>query len=119
MMNCSRLEEFHRRLRETDTYLVLEVTGVSALPDVRYETSRFVAFDPGVALGPGEPALLFPNTTTLVDVVLNRIQTNRLLTISGVVPERVAAAAIAPGTTRERTGRAALVRQDDNVIGIG
>jgi hypothetical protein len=119
MMNCSRLEEFYRRLRETDTYLVLEVTGVSALPDVRYQTSRFVAFDPGVALGPGEPALLFPNTTTLVDVVLNRMQTNRLLTISGVAPERAAAAAIAPGTTRERTGRAALVRPDDNVIGIG
>jgi len=118
-MNCSRLAEFYRRLQETDTYLVVEVTGVSVLPDVRYETSRFVAFDPAVSLKPGEPALLVPNTTTLVDVVLNRMQTDRLLTISGVVPERAAPTAVAPGTTRERTGRAALVRPDDNAIVVG
>ena len=117
MMNCSGLNEFHQALRQSDAYLVLEVTGVSPLPDVRYETSRFVAFDPAVPLQPGEPALLTPNTTTLVDVVLNRMQTDRLLTISGGGP---VAESVVPAAAVEtpRTGRAALIHADDVGIGV-
>ena len=119
MMNCSGLNEFHQALRQSDAYLVLEVTGVSPLPDVRYETSRFVAFDPAAPLQPGEPALLTPNTTTLVDVVLNRMQTDRLLTISGGGPvaERVVPVA-AVEAPQARTGRAALIHADDVGIGV-
>jgi pimeloyl-ACP methyl ester carboxylesterase len=114
MMNCSKLDQFYQALMQADAVLVLEVTGVSPLPDVRYDTSRFIAFDPKVPLLPGEPALLFPNTTTLVDVVLNRMQTDRLLTISGLTP--VAAITAPPGTTPVRTGRAALARPDDTEV---
>jgi hypothetical protein len=86
---------------------MLEITGASALPDVRYELSRFVAFDPKAALAPGEPDLLQPNTTTLVDVVLNRRQADRLLVIKDstltVVIETAAVAVEQP------TGRAELI----------
>ena len=105
MLNCSKLGEFHAALKAAQARLVLEVTGVSPLPDVKYLTSRFVAFDPSASAKPGEPHLLFPNTTTLVDVILNRVQTDRLLVITG--GGVVAAAAAAP--KEGRSGRAALV----------
>jgi hypothetical protein len=107
MMNCAKLHEFHQRLIAADARLMLEITGASSLPDVRYETSRFVAFDPKADLAPGEPTLLKPNTTTLVDVVLNRRQADRLLVIKDctltVVVETAAVQVTAP------TGRAELI----------
>jgi hypothetical protein len=107
LMNCAKLHEFHQRLLAADAVLMLEITGASALPDVRYELSRFVAFDPKAALAPGEPDLLQPNTTTLVDVVLNRRQADRLLVIKDstltVVIETAAVAVEQP------TGRAELI----------
>jgi hypothetical protein len=107
LMNCAKLHEFHRRLLDEDALLMLDVTGASALPDVRYELSRFVAFDPKIPPRDGEPTLLQPNTTTLVDVVLNRRQADRLLVIKDstltVVVERPEPAAAQP------TGRAQLI----------
>lgn len=107
LMNCAKLHEFRERLLAEDALLMLDITGASALPDVRYELSHFIAFDPKADLVPGEPTLLHPNTTTLVDVVLNRRQADRLLVIKDctltVVVETSAAAATAP------TGRAALI----------
>jgi hypothetical protein len=80
MMNCSNLGSFGAELVANQARLVLEITGVSTLPDVRYVTSRYVAYDPA-APDSGAPSLLFPNTTTLINVALNRVQTNRLLSI--------------------------------------
>ena len=107
LVNCSKLHEFHQRLIAADARLMVEITGASALPDVRYEMSRFVAFDPAADLKPGEPMLLNPNTTTLVDVVLNRRQADRLLVIKDctltVVVETAAPVAAQP------SGRAELI----------
>lgn len=107
LMNCSRLREFWDRLIAEDAVLMLEINGASSLPDVQYHTSRFVAFDPKGERAPGEPWLLRPNTTTLVDVVLNRRQADQLLVIKDcsltVVVEREATVA-AP-----LSGRAELV----------
>lgn len=106
-MNCAKLHEFHERLLAADAVLMLEITGASPLPDVRYQLSQFVAFDPKAELAPDEPKLLQPNTTTLVDVVLNRRQADRLLVIKDctltVVVEAPATAAARP------TGRAELI----------
>jgi pimeloyl-ACP methyl ester carboxylesterase len=103
MLNCSKLEQFHQALIAARARLMLEVTGVSSLPDVRYQTSRFVAYDPA-APPTGDPDLLFPNTTTLVDVILNRMQTDRLAVITSG-----AAAPAAPALAGPPTGRAALI----------
>lgn len=107
MMNCARLHEFHQRLLEADARLILEITGASPLPDVRYEVSRFVAFDPKADVADGDPILLEPNTTTLVDVVLNRRQADKLLVIKDctltVVVETTETAVDMP------TGRAELI----------
>ena len=110
-MNCSQLRTFDTALRAAGGRLMIEISGKSALPDVRYHVSTFVAYDPAVDPVDGAPVLLAPNTTTLVDVILNRAQTDRLLSIGaghvaggarGVAPEA------APAATPERTGRAVL-----------
>ena len=108
MMNCSNLGEFHQSLKAEGAKLILEVTGVSALPDVRYMKSTFVAYDPG-APSTGDPDLLFPNTTTLVDVILNRTQTDKLAVITGSGGVVVVTAVTAAEPPAEKTGRAALV----------
>jgi hypothetical protein len=118
MMNCTNLGEFHQRLKAEGARLVLEVTGVSALPDVRYMKSTFVAYDP--AMPPkGEPDLLFPNTTTLVDVILNRTQTDKLAVITGPTGAVVAMAVTTTEPPVEKTGRAALISPDQpGVVGV-
>ena len=57
----------------------------------------------------GDPDLLFPNTTTLVDVILNRTQTDKLAVITGPTGVVVVTAVTAAEPPAEKTGRAALV----------
>ena len=106
MVNCDELRAFGARLAEKGARLVFDVaTAASPLPDVSYRRGEYVAFD-GAAPGQGPISFLFPNTTTLVEVVLNREQTSRILEVrgaSGAAPKR--ARATAP-TARHRTGRA-------------
>jgi hypothetical protein len=108
LVSCGKLDEFHQKLKAANAMLMLEITGASPLPDVQYETSRYVAFDPRAPLAPGEPYLLFPNTTTLVDVVLNRMQSDNLLVVKDSRLHVVAAPPAARGL-EARTGRAELV----------
>lgn len=110
MLDCSKLAQFGARLTQTGAKLVLEVSGASPLPDVRYQVSAYDAFNPAAPPRPDEPSLLYPNTTTLVDVVLNRRQTDKLLQIKDRHLASLAvgtAAAVVP-----RTGRAELLRPD-------
>jgi hypothetical protein len=109
MVNCDELRDFGKRLAEKHARLVFDVTAASPLPDVSYRRGEFVAFD-GAAPAQGPISFLFPNTTTLVEVVLDREQTSRILEVrgaSGAAPRRVRAA-----QKSSATGRAALVRDD-------
>ena len=108
LMDCGKLHEFHLRLTAADAVLMLEITGASPLPDVQYEKSRYPAFDPRKPLGPNEPTLLFPNTTTMVDVILNRMQTDNLLVVKDAQLIVVSQVAVVRGAA-EPTGRATLV----------
>jgi len=111
MLDCRQLGDFGRRLHQARARLVLEITGTSTLPDVRYQVSALEAYDPARPPAAGEPTLLCANTTTLVDVVLNRRQTDKLLQVkdSELRPLRAPAAAAPPA---RRTGRAALLSPD-------
>lgn len=107
LMNCSRLQEFWDRLVAEDAQLMIEVTGKSPLPDVTYAKGSFVAFDPKGVRAPDEPWLLRKNSTTLVDVVLNRCQEDKLLVVKDCSLVAVVEARKAP--TAPPSGRAALV----------
>jgi hypothetical protein len=113
-MNCRELASFHTALRDAGGKLMIEISGKSRLPDVRYEVSTFVAFDPAAPVPAGDPVLLAPNTTTLVDVILNRSQTDRLLSIGSGQPvaKSRSFAPDAPKAPRELTGRAAIANPD-------
>ena len=109
MVDCSKLAGFDAALRAARAKLMLEITGVSSLPDVSYHVSSFVAYDPEREIPPGEPILLCENTTTLIDIILNRRQTDKLLVVKdGGLNPIVIVAAEAPAL-RPLTGRAALV----------
>ncbi len=109
MLDCRKLGEFAASLRQANAKLVLEITGVSHLPDVRYQLSAYDAHDPARPPAASEPVLLCANTTTLVDVVLNRRQTDNLLQVKDGRLNAIAIAPAAVAPAAERTGRAALV----------
>lgn len=111
MVNCAHLARFHEGLKQADAVLMIEVTGQSTLPDVRFALHRAVAFDPAAPLADGEPMLLSPNTTTFIDVVLNRVQADKLLTISDNTATPLAnPLRFAPEPV---TGRAQLLLKDE------
>lgn len=82
LLSCSALSTFKKRLDETGARLVFDITAVARLPDVSYLPGYYVIYD-GKRDG-AEPDLTFiyPNTTTLVDVIMNRVQTDKLLNLS-------------------------------------
>ena len=81
MVNCKRLASFMQQLHAAKARLVFDITAKPPLPNVTYRGGRCVVFDgrrPDDGRGK-TPAFLYPNTTTLVEIVLNRIQSAKLL----------------------------------------
>jgi hypothetical protein len=109
MFDCTHLQKFGRDLERASARLMVEITGVCSLPDVSYRTSTFVAFDPAAPPVPGEPSLLFPNTTTFIDVILDRCQGDKLLEVKD---GRLLTIEPAGGPGAALTGRAALLRKE-------
>jgi hypothetical protein len=107
MLDCRRLDEFATRLGRAGARLVLEITGAAHLPDVHYVLSAYDVHDPARPRRPGEPTLLCANTTTLVDVILNRRQTDKLLQVRDSVLNTIGVEAARTGPPR--TGRAAVL----------
>ncbi len=110
MVNCDELRAFGKRLAAKSARLVFDVTAASPLPDVSYRRGEYVAFD-GAAPGQGPISFLFPNTTTLVEVVLDREQTSRILEVRGASGAAAKRARVAKPSAL--TGRAALVDADN------
>jgi hypothetical protein len=109
MLDCTHLGAFGRALAEANARLVVQITGVAANRDVSYQTRTFVAYDPAAPSGANEPELLYPNTTTFIDVILDRHQTDRLLEVkNGALMSIPVNEAAGPAPT----GRAALVAKE-------
>jgi pimeloyl-ACP methyl ester carboxylesterase len=80
LLDCSDLEKFDQDLDEANARLVLQVDGTSGLPDVTYRRQTFEVYDPKT-WQEGETSFLWPNTTTLVDIVLNRQQAEGMVVL--------------------------------------
>ena len=106
MVNCTKLQTFGEQLDTAGAKVVIEIRGVSPLPDVVYLPKRAVVYD-----GDDDETTTFlcPNTTTLVDVVLTRGETDRLLQLKNgdlmAIPKQLTPA-------RPSTGRAKLVEDE-------
>jgi hypothetical protein len=80
MVDYDRLKGFCGRLIGAKAKLTLDLTAKTPLPDVKYVEAKFVVFD-GAREQVKDICFFFPNTTTLVDIVLDRAQTDGLLRV--------------------------------------
>jgi hypothetical protein len=108
MMNCGKLRAFTAELKKQKAKLVFDITAQPPLPNVSYEEGHYEVFD-GAANGGGNGqwSFIYPNTTTLVDIILNRQATSKVLAVKDAdlelaVPETKT-------TEAHPTGRAALL----------
>jgi hypothetical protein len=104
LLNLARLREYFRKLKAARARLVFDVSATSPIKEVRYLPGYAVVFDE--ASGDG-PTFLYENTTTLVEIVLNRVATDRVLHLVdfGLAPLRLPPS----GASTSATGRARLI----------
>jgi len=82
LLECKRLKQFKKKLDETKTRLVFDITAVPHLPNISYKPGYYVIYDGKSNQEKPEMTFIYPNTTTLVDIIMNRIQTDKLLNVS-------------------------------------
>ncbi len=114
LLNVTRLESYLGKLRQAGARLVFDITAKSPLAEVRYLPGHAVLFDGSAPAAQGDPSFLFPNTTTLVEIILNRIESDKILAL---LDHNLVAASPAPkapvnapaNAPAELTGRATLL----------
>ena len=77
MMNLAHLREYFKKLKAAKARLVFDVFAISSIKEVKYLPAFAVVFEDGG--GENEPSFLFENTTTLVQIVLNRVASDQVL----------------------------------------
>lgn len=82
LLECNRLRSFKKQLDAAKARLVFDITAVSHLPDVSYKPGYYIIYDGKSNEAEPEMTFIYPNTTTLVDIIMNRIQTDKLLNVS-------------------------------------
>lgn len=80
LVDYDRLKGFCDTLVREKAKLAFDLTAKTPLPDVRYIEAKFVIFD-GAKEQVDGICFFFPNTTTLVDIVLDRAQSSGLLSV--------------------------------------
>ena len=112
LLDCTRLEEFDRLLRENGARLMVQVNGISSLPDVKYRPQTFEVYDPQKKY---QVYFLYPNTTTLVDIVLNREQSDRMVVLKDSELQPLVQRSFRARDEETRFGgRAALLRNESS-----
>jgi hypothetical protein len=115
MVNCTSFGSFGEQLDKAGAKVVMEIRGVSPLPDVIYEPRSVVVYDGDDR---ATTTFLFPNTTTLVDIVLTRGETDRLLQLKDADLKSIAAEWNQEAETQPLTGRAKLVAGEQTKAGV-
>jgi pimeloyl-ACP methyl ester carboxylesterase len=115
LVDCSKLEEFRGLLQEKDCRLMVEINGVSPSSSVSYAAQKFEVYDPAKAKD-YKVSFLYPNTTTLLDIVLNRRQADRMLVFRNFDLQemrvmKAAAVEIKPEKQEKFSGRAELIKK--------
>ena len=83
LLNCRQLSHFKKKLEQARARLVFDITARSHLPDASYQPGLYVIYDGNKPGDEPETTFIYPNTTTLVDIIMNRIQTDTLLNVAG------------------------------------
>lgn len=110
LVDCSKLNEFDQLLQQHGAKLMIEINGKNSCSDIKYLSQRFEVYDPDEDY---EIYFLHPNTTTLVDIILNRDQSNRMLQLKDAnleLIERVSR--LTSDKPKLYGGRAELIREN-------
>ncbi len=79
MLDYTNTRRMFNKLKKRKLMLVFDIEAVSNISNIRYEKSFFIVYD-GNNKTKGI-SFLYPNTTTLVEIVLNRVQSEKLLSV--------------------------------------
>jgi len=105
LLNLAQLRDYFKRLKAGKARLVFDVYAISPIKEVRYLPAFAVVFDETAS--DDEPRFLYANTTTLVEIVLNRVATDRVLHLVNFDLNPVALPPTEAGTSS--SGRARLL----------
>ncbi len=106
MINCGKLPEFVEQLEAAKAKLVFDITAKPPLPNVTYQSGHFVVYDGATGQAPAGNEFIRPNTTLLLDIVLNREANSKVLAVKDADLDPITKKVQA---TREASGRAQLV----------
>jgi len=81
LLNCRELSAFKQRLDQAKARLVFDITAASRLPDITYKPGYYIIYDGRNHPDGTEPTFIYPNTTTLVDIIMNRNVSDKLLNV--------------------------------------
>ena len=111
MINCASLARYAKQIAEAKAQLAFSITALSPISEVSYEDGWCVVYDGQAPPNPDFPSFLFPNTTTLVEVIVVRKESNQLLTLLdyNLRPTGSKMALLSPASP-PMTGRALLIQ---------
>lgn len=107
LLNVTNLRKYLQKVKQARARLVFDLVAQPPNKEVKFLPGYAVVYDGAAAADGSEPTFLYPNTTTLVEIVLNRIETDKVLhllnhdLVKPVLPPAI------PATTP--SGRAALL----------
>jgi hypothetical protein len=108
MLNVTNLRKYLQKLRQSGGRLVFDISAKSPLAQIKYLPGYAVVFDGSAKPTADEPTFLYPNTTTLVEIILNRVASDHVLHLLDHDLKKPSLPASLPSTTP--TGRAALLQ---------
>lgn len=107
LLNVTNLRKYLQKLKQVKARLVFDIAAKSPNRQVTFLPGYAVAYDGAAAADGKEPTFLYPNTTTLVEIVLNRVETDKVLHLLTHDLEKPIFPPAIPSTTA--TGRASLL----------
>lgn len=108
MLNVTNLRRYLQKLRQARARLVFDIAAKSPSSQVKYLPGYAVVFDGTAPATGSEPTFLYPNTTTLVEIILNRVESDKVLHLLDHDLNKPALTSSQPSTSP--TGRAALLQ---------
>lgn len=108
LLNVTNLRKYLQKVRLARAKLVFDITAKSPNPQVKYLPGYAIVFDGAGTTSGAEPTFLYPNTTTLVEIILNRVESDKVLHLLNHDLIKPPLPIAQPSTSP--TGRAALLQ---------
>lgn len=90
MINYDKILPLFEDMKKKQAKLVFDISAKPLTRDIEFKKGRCVIYDGSAQGGKNGkfPAFLYPNTTTLVDIILNRVQSKSILNVKNQVNKK-------------------------------